>query len=84
MKIANFKLNANILIDVLNLPRGTEIVECRMHPIDHSVLVLRITHDSLDDVTPGEPIPDVDVVMYKPVSSFVKHGQFVSYGNKAP
>jgi hypothetical protein len=73
MKIANLKVSAALLADVLRLPHGTEIVECRMDSTSHSAIALRIVHDDLDEVKPGELIPTVDVAIHTPHSTFVKY-----------
>lgn len=73
MKIANLRVSGQMLSDLLRLPPGTEIVGCHPKSGIHSEIVLQITHDKLDDVQPGELIPDVDVVIYTPVTAFHKH-----------
>jgi len=59
MKVADFRVSANLLREVLYLPDGTEIIGVRGGQ-GLGEVIIRITHPDLRDVAERFPVPYVD------------------------
>ncbi len=68
-RIAHVQITTELLAAALNFPTGTKIIRVEDWT-QRGVVTLRIEHDSLDPVPPGDVIPDAVLIVSKIESSW--------------